>query len=330
MEIKQFTLLQAQNKYSEFIQNQYSEFKQKPIIDIDEKHFLFGFEILVNTETVALCCLYENSFINDEEMQKTLLIGNFECVFSKEIAKVLFKEVSAFAKKNNFQQLIGPMNGSTRNSYRFKVTDSLSFFSESIHQPFYPSFWKENKFEVIETYFSSETLEIDLNEPERMKNFEEKAIKNNVVFRPIDLTKFEIELQQLAKSSLQLFVKNRLYSPISEELFVSKYLPLKTILNADFVWLAQKDHQILAFNLCFRNPFEPSTLIMKTIATKTGKETAGFSYILANKIIQKAKDAGITKIIHAYMHQNNVSNRLSERYSSHIISEYVLFKRTIE
>jgi hypothetical protein len=125
---------------------------------------------------------------------------------------------------------------------------------------------------------------------------------------------------------LKSFRNNYLYSDINEVNFIKKYLPLKKWIDPRFVWLALKEGAVYALLFCIPDPFDTNQkrLVVKTIANQSGKTSAGFMYILSNKVIENAIKSGYTKLIHAYMHQSNTSTKTSENFNGHVIRNYEL------
>ncbi|MDQ6762866.1 MAG: hypothetical protein M3015_09605 [Bacteroidota bacterium] len=93
--------------------------------------------------------------------KKAACVGNFEAVNNRQIAGALLQHISAEAKKTGAFFLIGPMNGSTWNSYRFSLHhNNPPFFMEPVHHLYYNHQFLENRFDIIGKYFSS--IETDL------------------------------------------------------------------------------------------------------------------------------------------------------------------------
>ncbi|HET6989892.1 MAG TPA: hypothetical protein VFJ43_01155, partial [Bacteroidia bacterium] len=83
--------------------------------------------ITVDGKPQARVALYNNPYLKYQG-KKSFCIGNFESVDNAEISDRLLNHVSAEAKKLGAEFLIGPMNGSTWDNYRFSVHNNHSNF----------------------------------------------------------------------------------------------------------------------------------------------------------------------------------------------------------
>ncbi|PIY11666.1 MAG: hypothetical protein COZ18_03435 [Flexibacter sp. CG_4_10_14_3_um_filter_32_15] len=97
----------------------------------------------------------------------------------------------------------------------------------------------------------------------------------SIIIRKIDLDNFEKELENLFPFVSSLFEQNFLYTPISLESFKEKYLPIKPLINADYVLIAEHEKnnktEIVGFIFCYPNLYssiysqDEKQLICKTI-----------------------------------------------------------------
>ena len=76
--------------------------------------------ILTNGIPKARVALYSNPFLKYQE-RRAFCVGHFESVDDFDIANELLEHVAKKAKELGAEYLIGPMNGSTWENYRFST-----------------------------------------------------------------------------------------------------------------------------------------------------------------------------------------------------------------
>lgn len=273
-------------------------------------------------------------FINpalSKEGKKISLIGNFEAIECD--CSLLFQAIENDAKQQGATQLIGPMNGSTWNDHRFIIGEhGVPFLSEIAHPNYYPSIWEKSNFNVFQSYFSYRDLELDSND-ERLVKLERHFEKLDLRLRTISLADFETELVNIYQLCMRAFSENVLYSEISQEQFIASYAPMKSFLNEDYIWLAEnKNNECLGFLFAFENKRNTTEneLIVKTIAKHPSFRFNGLGTLLGNRFMKKARENGVTSVIHAFMHENNVSKNLSQRFNGEKIRSYALLAKNVK
>jgi GNAT superfamily N-acetyltransferase len=73
----------------------------------------------------------------------------------------------------------------------------------------------------------------------------------------------------------------------------------------------------------------PRTAILKTMAVRPGRRDAGLGAWLAAECHARAAAAGFTRVVHALMHDANVSAATSRR-SARLLRRYTLYARDLE
>ncbi len=288
-------------------------------------YFLFEDETPIATATV-----YSNGELQIEE-KRLWMIGNFEALEVE--CKDLFAAIETDAQLAKIYQLIGPMNGSTWQEHRL-VVDQFGppFLSEMNHPKYYSVIWKQNGFSMFQTYYSYKDTEISAND-ERILRLEGHFSALNLQLRTIDLSHFEQELERIYELCVLAFRNNVLYSDISLEQFIESYLPFKSWLKEDYIWIAENEQcECLGFLFAFENKLNPdgNELIVKTIAKHPSFRYNGLGTLLGNRFMKKAMENKVESIIHAFMHESNVSKNLSVRFNGEGIRKYELLMKVIE
>jgi hypothetical protein len=307
MDIFEFGIEEAEELYKPLLSQWYGSVS----IPINKAYFYKG----IGIQDKALCILYKNPHLPD-----TLLVGNFECVDDGDVFDALFHTWL----KQGCKKIIGPINGSTWDEYRTEVWTSgfERFISEPLQKKYYPSLWTR-KMTVDARYLS--TLQ------ENPKPYAEEKIEKikqqhqDISFRNIKIDDYENELKLLYRFCVDAFADNYLYTPISEQEFISKYLRIKPILREEWIKLAIRDDELIAFNFSY---LSGDYVVMKTVACKRGRANMGLSYILGNEIIHQVNRNQLSGIIHAYILDTNVSKNLSDKYGTKTIRQYHLYSYT--
>lgn len=276
-------------------------------------------------KAVARFALFENP-----HLKNTLIFGLWECENKAETARFVIDTMKSIAQSKNFDRILGPMNGSTWESYRFSLkSDFRPFFLDQSNFDFYPDQFKVNDFDVDATYFS--TIETELNEweVEKVNRLKEQLESRGIQERSIDLENYETEIEKIHRFSNEVFANNRHFSPIEFEDFARKYRPLEEIIQPEFCRLCVDDSdEIVALFFGIPDLLDPKkeTLVVKTVARKPERIYAGTTHWLGNSVIHRSKQAGIQTFIHALMYEDNVSLNLSYKYRSEIFRRYELYQ----
>lgn len=287
--------------------------------------------LLRNDRAVARCAIFRNPHIRYNN-QETALIGHYECENTPETAHFLLKEAFDYIRQQGCSYVIGPMNGSTWESYRFSDHHDQPFFlTENDHQLYYNDQFKNEGFEPIAGYTSSFNRDIPTDTPqllERDRYFTEAGVR----IRSIDPKQLEQELEKLYPLVTGAFANNFLYSPITCEQFCTGYLRAKSIINPDYVLIAENSSgEAIAFIFAFTNAYctTEKQLVVKTIARHPDKQWAGIGHVIVNRTLRKAKENGHTALIHAFMIREGSSTTISGSFNGEVYKSYTLYGKQL-
>lgn len=297
---------------------------QKTGDHIHSAYAIRGIAVCRGAETAGRLVLYSGPDA------KTLLIGNYECVEQDEAAAALLGAARQYAKEHAFEMLIGPMNGTSWENYRFCTDGGGSFFTEMTHQPYYLQQWKANGFTPLANYASAiDRALADENPAIQEKENEFRAA--GIIFRPINTDHYESELEKLFVFCEKAFRKNFLYSPTGRDSFFAKYQAIKNRVVPEAVTLVEYRDEIAGFCFCLPDYLcaNEKRLIVKTIARDPEPAFRGLGAVLGLMATRYAKTAGYCAIIHALMHIENHSVDLSERFSGNIFRRYEILSSTV-
>ena len=249
----------------------------------------------------------------------------FEAENNINAVKFLFDEIKNYALQNGYNCLIGPINGSTWKKYRVTLpSENPPFLLDNYNKPYYAELFEQYGFETIANYTSSVCRNLD-RDYSRLNKFEKIFEQKGVKIRKFDPNNFERDIRKIYEVSIKSFVNNFLYTPIEFEEFFKMYEPVKSFLNPEWILIAENEqNDALAFIFGFDNLYNrrEKSLIIKTLAQIPDYKYRGIGSYLTEYMHKKAKDAEYDNIIHALMHENNVSANI---LSGELYHEYKLY-----
>jgi hypothetical protein len=154
-----------------------------------------------------------------------------------------------------------------------------------------------------------------------------------VSIRTFDPARAVEELRRIFALSLTSFSQNFLYTPISETEFLSQNSSVLPFLRPELVLLAERDG-LMGFLFAVPDLLQArrgvlvDTVIVKTVAVDPSVSGIGLGGMLVDLVQRSAREMGYCRIIHALMHETNLSRRISERYAR-TIRRYALFSRSL-
>ncbi|ERK52905.1 GNAT family N-acetyltransferase [Leptotrichia wadei] len=255
--------------------------------------------------------------------RKTSYIGNVNIheKYRKNEDK-LFNKVFEELKKKGIKTIIGPLNGTTWNTYRY-VTDKRNhppFLMEPFNEEYYVELFKKIGFEPLAYYIS--TIMENMNpvqrghlskKIEKLKKFDYykdttvKSAENNdlitVLNKVYDLT-------------IEAFKNNFLYSELDREIFLKMYMNYEDKIVKKFFKMLYLKDELIGYvfgipdyaELEYKGKIE--TMILKTIAISPQYNGKGMGYILIDELVKEAEKSGYKNVIYALMYEKNISKNI--------------------
>jgi hypothetical protein len=231
----------------------------------------------------------------------------------------LLAEIGATLGAEGFGAMIGPMDGDTWHKYRV-VSDSdgsRPFLLEPQSGPHDFAAFSAAGFEPISRYVSSRARLADTIEA---APFSLPGV-NVTVWNGEDAERLIGQLFQMSGSA---FAGNRFFMPISLEAFLDLYRPILLLLDPRHILFAHGPERQLVgflFGMPDRLAAESnSTAILKTYASSL----RGVGRLLADSYHRRAIELGFTEVIHALMHEDNVSRERSALHHAKVFRRYAL------
>jgi hypothetical protein len=249
---------------------------------------------------------------------RTAALGAFACDDAAAGAAIIRRAMDML-RQERFGAVIGPMDGDTWAKHRL-VIDSDGrppFLMEPANPPHFVEAFDRSGLKIVSRYLSSSrpsgALGPQMPPPAalRLRNF--------------DPARATAELAAIHGVSLLAFAANRFYAPISLEAFLASYAPVLPAIDPDLVFLLEDSVGALQ-GFVFAIPDfaegpRPRSVILKTYASRM----KGGGSLLANAIHVAAERKGFAQVIHALMHESNLSATHSASKQGQVFRRYALW-----
>lgn len=256
-----------------------------------------------------------------------------------EAASALLDAAIARLREHGCSVAIGPMDGNTWRRYRFVTGDGSvqppepAFFLEPVNPPQWPRQFERAGFGKIAEYCSA--LNSDLARPdERIEpvaaRLECAAVRIHSA-ETADLAKLLTRIYQVSRFA---FARSFLYTELPEEAFVAQYGGLMDRIRPELLFLAERDRELVGYLFAVPDFAQAArgsaidTFLIKTVAILPRADLRGLGSLLVSRAQQAGHRFGFRRCIHALMHEDNVSRRISGHYAE-TMRQYTLYSREI-
>lgn len=248
----------------------------------------------------------------------------------------LLQHAAAELRAAGAVRLLGPMNGSTWQRYRFALPPAPGeaveppFLGEPVNPTAYPAHFTAAGFRQAAAYESRISEDITTANP-RAAAGEAAIAERGITVAPIDLARFDEELRDLHALSLRAFRGNRYYSPIDAQSFDALYRPMRDVIDPGHVLLARgPEGQLAGYVFAYVDPLgrrggRPYRLVVKTLATDPDWQGLGLGAVLVERLHEAARGQGLQAVVHALMHADNNSVKISA-HTARVFRRYALYE----
>lgn len=250
-------------------------------------------------------------------------------------AETILSEACRMLAANGAAVAVGPVDGNTWRRYRLitRRGDEPSFFLEPDNPDTYPKHFESSGFSPIARYYSSlnEDISQDVSLPDGLRR---RLENDGIIIRQLQPASFRDELATIHAISSAGFSNNFLYSPISREEFVGMYSKVLSHVRPELVLVAENNEGPVGFIFALpdilrvRNGHDDDTVILKSMAVLPEMSGLGIGALLMAQVSQNASRMGFRRSIHALMHENNRSRKMSMHYGREF-RQYTLYSRGI-
>jgi len=249
---------------------------------------------------------------------RTAALGEFSCETAEAGARVI-REAMAMLKAEGFGSVLGPMDGNTWGKHRLVVESDgrASFLMEPSNPEYHVEAFERSGISVVSRYVSA-VRSVDVPPSAT-------TVPGGLRLRNFDPSRAEQELTRIHAVSLEAFADNRLYQPIALEHFLASYRPVLPAIDPELVLLLEDEAgELRGFLFAVPNLVEgphTRTVILKTYASRV----KGGGSMMANAFHARAKVRGFAEVIHALMHETNLSATHSDRTGAKVFRRYALW-----
>lgn len=249
---------------------------------------------------------------------RTAALGQFQCE-SAETGARLIRAAMERLRAEGFGAVLGPMDGNTWGKHRLVVESDgrPPFLMEPGNPAHYVDAFEASGLRIVSRYVSA-VRPADIASGG-------SAAPAGLRLRTFDVARAEEELTRIHKLSLSAFASNHFYQPIALEDFLASYRPVLGAIDPELVLIAEDGAGELAAFLFavpnFAEGAKPSSVVLKTYASRV----KGAGSMLANEFHARAKARGFADVIHALMHESNLSALHSDKTGGKVFRRYALW-----
>jgi hypothetical protein len=257
---------------------------------------------------------------------RTGLIGWYECIDNDLAAESIISAVCNYLQKEGCEWVIGPLNGTTWNKYRLTFpSENRPFFLENYHKDWYMRQFQHMAFLPVASYYSTQ-IKLHETTDKRVSRFEMSLKERGIQVRNLRIEQYEDEIEKIYKVCVKSFRNNFLYSPIDVNSFKKMYGKVKGVLDPSLVIIAEDDHgEPSGFLFAVPDLFDPhrETGIIKTVAVVPERKFQGLGTYLGVCSHKAMLQKGYTSVIHALIHESNISGNILSKESI-VYRRYIL------
>lgn len=262
------------------------------------------------------------------------LIGHY-AAFDGDSGRALLRHACEQLVSNGCTMAVGPMDGSTWRHYRFITERGTEppFFLEVDHPDDWPRHFISEGFTALANYTSA--LNSDLTRVDsRIPAIEARIAGMGIAIRQARPEKMDDELRRTYELSLKSFRDNFLYTPLVESEFLAQYRKVLPNVRPELVLLAERRDELVGFVFALPDLLQlkrggpVDRFVMKTLAVVPECGSLGLGTLLMARSHEIARDLGYKACVHAFMHESNRSQTMSNR-TAKIIRRYTLFSKPL-
>ena len=249
---------------------------------------------------------------------RTAALGEFSCEAAQAGARAI-REAMVMLKAEGFGAVLGPMDENTWGKHRLVVESDgrAPFLMEPSNPAHYVEAFEQSGLSVVSRYVSAV----------RPADVPASATTAPAGLRVcnFDPSRAEQDLARIHALSLAAFAENRFYQPIALEDFLASYRPVLPAVDPGLVLLLEDEAgELKGFLFAVPNLAEgprTKTVILKTYASRV----KGGGSMMANAFHARAQARGFAEVIHALMHESNLSVTHSDRTGGKVFRRYALW-----
>lgn len=301
--------------------------------------------VYVAGQRVARCSLWWRA-VPFLPRQRVGCIGHYAAT-DREAAAEMLAVACARLSETGCTFAVGPLDGSTFRAYRFVTTRAFQgeahppFLLEPDHPEAWPDDFRAAGFTPWSEYVSA--LAPMLGPDPKLGSLTATLAEQGIHLRSLDpaifdptsgSAAFDRELARIYPLVMTAFATNPLFTPISYDEFNAQYAPVRALLTPDLVVLAEREGELVGFLMALPDYAQAQrgekidTVVLKTLAVLPNLAGIGLGTLLAASVHTRAYELGYRWAIHALMHVENRSRRISA-HTAQPFRGYTLFARPL-
>jgi GNAT superfamily N-acetyltransferase len=235
---------------------------------------------------------------------------------------------------------LGPLDGSTWFTYRV-VTDQAPgggtpeppFILEPDPPAAVAAAFEMAGYAPIAHYLSSRVdrlADLAAALADGLRQWAERGVR----VRPFDTAQGEAELRALHPLLLRAFAGNPYFVPLDEGQFLAGYGALLPVADPRLILIAEREGRPVGVVLALPDGAQAArgetvdTVVVKTLAVDPDERGRGLGAFLVLAVQERARQAGFGRALHALMHTDNASARIS-RHLGRPMRRYALLARPL-
>jgi GNAT superfamily N-acetyltransferase len=300
----------------------------------------------VEGRAVARCTLWWRS-VPFLQGQRIGCIGHY-AANDRVAAAELLAAASAQLAVRGCTLAVGPLDGSTFRAYRFVTRRSYQgdpyppFLLEPDNPDAWPADFGAAGFTPWSEYISA--LAPLLGPDPQLESLTTALAAQGIQLLSLDpaifdatngdSVAFEKELARIYPLVMTAFATNPLFTPISYVEFLAQFAPVRSLLSPELVVLAERAGELVGFLFALPDFAQAQrgevidTVILKTLAVLPSLAGMGLGSLLSAAVHTRAYHLGYRWAIHALMHVENRSRRISAHIAQPFRG-YTLFARPL-
>jgi hypothetical protein len=288
--------------------------------DLTQDYAVALVTVMQENAVVASLTLYENPHINFKGYS-TMLFGDLQLPDNNtEAVALLFQQADAEAKAARKPALLGPINGSTWQSFRLPLEGNEPLFAGDLAMP---SSWADYVqaagFRIVDSYRSSIAPLI---------RGSHAPVPAGVSVQPVSEASLSADLPSLHSLCMEAFAGAPYFSPLAESEFVKQFSKIGSLLSAGFSYTARQNDKVIAFVFAYPDT-ERNAIVIKTIARHPTIWVRDLMHTLLDIVCVNAYKKGFTQAVHAFMHDHNRSLKHSSDFGGKLLRRYALFAKVL-
>jgi len=175
-------------------------------------------------------------------------IGLFECVQDTEVAEVLFKTAEHFLLDAGCTRARGPLNYSIHDTAALLVEgfETPPCIDTTFNPDYYGDLWVGHGWKQAQDMIGL-AGELVLGGPKRGQKFAERVRRRGITIRPLDLDRFDEEVEAGRRVFNEAWDDNWGHVPISAEIFRYKAKDMRRVFDPTLVKIAESEGKPVGF-----------------------------------------------------------------------------------